>query len=61
MSFDFIMATAKVFKHVGLQNLTELVQYSDLTGTFVAYRTFNKDTVLFNAQPVSEKMCKFSL
>ena len=59
LHIEFTMSTMKVFKHVGLENLTELVQYNDLTGKFVAYRTFNKDTVLFNAQPVSEKGVNF--
>ena len=53
------MYALEVFKHVGLENLTELVQYNDLTGKFVAYRTFNKDRVLFIAQLVSEKCINF--
>ena len=53
------MSTIKVFKHVGLENLMKLVQYSDFTGKFVAYRTFNRDMVLFNARPVSEKHINF--
>ena len=53
------MATMKVFKHVALGNLVELVQYSDLSGKFVGYRTYNKDAVLFSAQPVIEKRISF--
>ena len=53
------MSAVKVFKHVGLQNLTKLIQDNDLSGNFVACRTFNKDMVLFYVQPVCEKRINF--
>ena len=54
LSLEKINKKMKMFKSVGLQHHTELIQYSDLVGKFVGFWTFNEDTVLFNGQPVSE-------